>query len=60
MKTHQGFPGRHANQNSHEIVPSTKMIKFRAIKGNQKSQWRDSHSFASHPEVEKNSLTYEE
>ena len=35
-----GFSGKKANQNFHGIFPSTKIIKLRAIKGNEKSPWR--------------------
>ena len=35
-----GFSGKKANQNFHGIVPSTKTIKLRAMKGNEKSPWR--------------------
>jgi hypothetical protein len=43
INTHPGFSGRNANQNIHGTAPSTKMIKLRAIKGNEKSPWRGSH-----------------
>jgi predicted RNA binding protein YcfA (HicA-like mRNA interferase family) len=39
------------------VTPATKMIKLRAIKGNEKSPWRGSHYFANHPEEETNSQT---
>jgi hypothetical protein len=45
---------------THGIVPSTKIIKLRAIKGNEKSPWRGFHQFVSHPEEETKSQTYEE
>lgn len=35
--THPGFSGTSVNQNSHEIFPSTKIIKLRVVKGNEKS-----------------------
>jgi hypothetical protein len=35
-----GFSVRNANQTFHAIIPSTKIIKVRAIKGNDKSSWR--------------------
>jgi hypothetical protein len=40
INAYPGFSGRNANQNLHGIVPSTKIIKFGAIKGNEKSPRR--------------------
>jgi hypothetical protein len=36
INTHPGFSGNNANQNFHGIVPSTKIMELRAIKGNEK------------------------
>ena len=60
IQTHAGFSGRNANLSSHEIVPSTKIIKLRALKGKGRSPRRGSQYFANHPKAETKSQTYEE
>jgi hypothetical protein len=43
INTHPDFSGRNANQNFHGIIPPNKIIKLRAIKGDEKSAWSRSH-----------------
>jgi hypothetical protein len=42
MNIQPGFSGKNANK-THGIGLSTKMIKLRAMKGNEKSPWGGSH-----------------
>jgi hypothetical protein len=54
INTHPGFSGRNANQKSHGIFPSTKIIKLGAIEGNEKSPGK---VLTRSPIVQKRQLT---
>jgi hypothetical protein len=43
-----------------KIVPTTKIIKVRAVKGNEKSPWSGSHESSNHPEEETKNQMHEE
>jgi hypothetical protein len=50
--TQPGFSGANANQTSHGIVPSTKIIKLKAMKGKLQSPRRGSYEYTNHSEEE--------